>query len=107
MKRAVAIRVYGDPEFGDVLRSAVTPTLNDDEMAIVKAELEKMRKENAELGVRKVRDRKDFSRKMRKLRRKGYPQPSCKAAQYALLAWAFTWLTIKACYEHLAAINRG
>ena len=108
MKRAVVFRTVGDADFGNAIVDGMMKPLTSDELEIVKAELERTKAENTVLGVRKVRDKKDYAKKMRRLQRKYPPvRQSCKAAQYALLAWALTWLTIKACFDRLAVINRG
>lgn len=109
MKRTVVFRMVGNADdFGRAAIDGMKTTLTNEELETVKAELKKTQAENAQLGVRKVRDNKDFAKKMRKLRHKYPPvKESSKAAQTALLVWAITCLTIKACYERLAAINRA
>ena len=67
----------------------------------VKAELKKTQAENAQLGVRKVRDKKTFAKKMRRSKHKYRVRESSKAAQTALLVWAITSLTIIECYKRL------
>ena len=107
MKRAVVFRTVGDADLGNAIVDGMIKPLESCELETVKAELEKIKAENTALGVRTVRDKKYFDRKMRKLKREGYPKPPCKAEQYMILAWAMTWLAIKAFYDWMASINRG
>ena len=102
MKRVVVFRMVGDAaDFGNAAIDGMKTALTTDELETVKAELKKTQAENAQLGVRKVRDNKTFSNKMRRSKRKYRVRESSKAAQTALLVWAITSLTIIECYKRL------
>lgn len=72
MKNALVIR-YGDPETANAIASGMECGLTRNELAVVKAEMQKMREAQAPLGVRVVRDEKYFKRKIARAKRKyGY-----------------------------------
>lgn len=108
MKRAVVIRTMGDSDVGGAIVDGVIKELTSQELETVKAELEKTKAENTQLGVRKVRDKKDFAKKMRKLKRKYPPaRKTTKVEDAILIGWAMLWLGIYAVYDRLKAINRS
>lgn len=106
-RRAVVFRTVGDAELGNAIVDGMMKPLTSDELETVKAELERMKEENARLGVRTVRDRKDFKRKMKRLK-SHYPpvRKLTKPEEVLLVGWVLFCLTIQACYKKLAAINR-
>lgn len=106
MRRAVSIKTVGDKEIGGVLESALIKPLETEELATVKAELEKTKAENTKLGVRKVRDNKTFERKVRKANRKYAVRSGTKIGDALLVSWALFWVGIYAVAAKLRAWNR-
>ena len=107
MKKAVAIRIYGDEDMGSEMANVLAEPIRSKELEEARAEVGRLRGCEAENGVRKRRDAKYFKYKIRKANRKYAVRPPCKAAQMAILAWAMTWLAILECYNRLSAWNRS
>ncbi len=114
-RAAVAIRVAGDM----ALATSMAQPLESKELALVQAELEKTQKklakanadkrkaENAELGVRRAADNIEYNRKIRRLKRKYPPERKRTKIEDALLVgWALLWLGIFAAADKLQAWNR-
>jgi len=101
MKRAVAIRVYGDPEIGEPLKNALVVQEQTDEVKRLRRELAESKEREAQLGVRVVRDRAYFEKKMLELSDAPPIVEKRKAAQYILIAWALFTLTIREAYRRL------
>ena len=106
MKKAVVIRMVGDADMGSAMANALVQPIETEELKAVRAEVERLRSEEAKNGVRKPRDEKYFRRKIRRANRKCPVRPPCKAAQAVLLAWALTCLTVQECYHKLSEWNR-
>lgn len=106
MRRAVSIRTVGDREIGNALENALIKPLETEELATVKAELEKAKAENTRLGVRKVRDNKTFEKKIRSSNRKYAVQRTTKLGDALLVGWALIWVCIYAAFDKLSAWNR-
>ena len=107
MKKAVAIRIYGDAEMGSEMANVLAEPIRTKELEEARAEVGRLKGCEAENGVRKRRDTEYFAHKILKAKRKYKVKPPCKAAQIALLAWALTWLAVLECYNRLAAWNRS
>ena len=107
MKKAVAIRIYGDAGMGEEMANVLAEPIRTKELEEAHAEVERLKGCEAENGVRKRRDAKYFKSKIRKANRKYKVKPPCKAVQAVLLAWAMTWLVILECYNRLSAWNRS
>ena len=103
MKKAVVIRMVGDADMGNAMANALMQPLESEELKALRAEL---REQEAQNGVRKKRDEKYFSRKIRKANRKYPVRPPCKVEQAIILAWAMTCLTVQECYRRLSKWNR-
>lgn len=107
-RRTVVFRSAGDAELGGAIINGMMKPLTSEELETVKAELAAVKAENAELGVRKVRDEKTFARKIRKSRRKYRPpRQATKVEEVLLIGWALTSLTIQEVYRRLSAWNRA
>ena len=106
MRRAVSIKTVGDKEIGSALENALIKPLETEELATVRAELEKTKAENTKLGVRKVRDSKTFERKVRKANRKYAVHDGTKIGGFLLVSWALIWFGIYALSDKLSAWNR-
>lgn len=104
-KRAVVIRTFGSPDMTTPMANTLIKPLETHELKVVKEELKKTKEE---LGVKKVRENKDFAKKMRKLKRKYPPaRKTTKVEDCLLIGWAMMWLGIYAAYDRLKAINRS
>lgn len=100
MKRAVAIRTFGDPEIGDVLGNALVPK-ESDELIALRQEVQELREREAKYGVRKVRDKAYFSGKMLELKEDNVPRKPGRVGQVMLIAWAMTALVLVELFKRL------
>ena len=102
MKRAVAIRLYGDPEIGAPLVKALAVQPQLAEVERLRGELRESKAREAQLGVRKVRDRAYFEEKMLDLSEDSPPvREMGKVASVLLIAWAITSLAICEAFRRL------
>lgn len=110
MKRAVVIRTFGDPEFGDAVAnvmaadSARVIPLNTKELETVKAELSKLQ---ARDGVRQYGDSVRWESVAGAMALKYAPEHHSKAYWIVLRTWAMLWLSILDWYGYFSAWNRG
>lgn len=120
-----ALVIMGDPEMGNAMANSLVKPLEADELATVKAELERMRVEKseelmavreeldrlrgaeAENGVRKVRDAKYFARRIRKANRNYRVRQMNKVEEVVLIAYALAALTVREGFRRLAVWNRA
>ena len=101
MRRAVAIRTYGDPEIGDVLKNALVVPVETDEMDALRKELREMKEREAKFGVREVRDKAYFANKMLELEGYGTSRQPSRVAQEILLIWAIAALVVEELFRRL------
>ena len=101
MKRAVAVRIYGDPEIGEPLKNALVVQSQSEEVERLRNELREAKKREAQLGVRKVRDKAYFEERMRDLDDSPPVREKGKVSSALLVAWAVTTLTICEAFRRL------
>ena len=99
MKRAVAIRVFGNPAMGCALGSALTTK----ELELVKAENKRL---DALNGVRAYGDEKRWQDVRNELATKYTTRPANKLSGAILGLWALLWTVIFGWYAKLSAWNR-
>ena len=105
--RAVVIKSTGDPEIAgaivDGMQRQVVP-LSADELAVVKAELAKLK---ATYGVMKPRDDRYWRDKVAALDARYSVKPTGKVRDALTLVWAILWMTIQEWLDYLAEWNRA
>lgn len=107
MKRAVMIKVYGDPEMGEAMAGAVAGRvipLDDREMEAVRAENKRLSAIN---GVRAEGDEKRWPEIQADMARVYAVKRHGRVYEAVLLAWAMLWLEIVEWYRYFEAWNRG
>lgn len=107
-RRAIVIKSGGDAEFEGAIINGEMKALTSKELDTLREELAKIKKENAELGVRKVRDQKDFSKKIRKAKR-NYTPPRhlTRVEEKLLVGWALLCLSVQEIYRRMSEWNRA
>lgn len=115
-KKVVVYRMVGDPEMGgaaiDGMMTVVQPArLDDQQMQLVKDELAatkaELKETQAELGVKRPRESKDFQKKMRKCDKKFKVKQRSSLFNKLLGIYAFVWLVILGFYEKQLRIWKG
>ena len=103
----VVFRLYGRPDIAESIKDGMEKgiRLNTDQMAIVKAENEKMR--DAREGVRKFGDDKRWPETREKLAAQYYVKPCGRVRAFLLVLWALLWMEIFDWTVYLQHINRS
>lgn len=107
MRRAVVVKTvkaYGDTEIGDVLKSCVENSMNNKELAVVRAECAQLRDRE---GVRRYGDDKRWAEIKADLAATYYIKPHGVVYEKLLVAWAMLWFRIGQVYQRLSAMNRA
>ena len=107
-QRGVVIRTYGDRTITDAIMDGMErgmQPLNRSELAVVKAENEKMRE--ARDGVRQYGDDKRWPETRRALAQQYHVRPCGRVRGALLLAWALVWMEIFDWYMYLQRMNRS
>ena len=85
-----------------------TITMTTEEVALVREELQRLRDENARMGVKEPRDKAFWAKETNDMRQryKRQKRPS-RASEALLVIWALLWYGIDKAYRRLSAINKS
>ena len=105
-RRAVVYRICGDEAIAGAIVDGMTKNaipLNAQELACVTEHYNRLQMREE---VRKYRMERDWGKVKRRMdRRYCVPQHNL-VYEYALIAWALTWLFLIECYRRMSAWNR-
>lgn len=106
--RALVIRKMGTVEIADAIEAAITPRQpSATEIDVVKAELNRMKQREAQLGVRVVRDRDYYYGKTKEAEYYYGDNPTYSKPAAAIIGLIGLMCEIvHGCYKYLSAWNR-
>jgi hypothetical protein len=87
---------------------AASITLTPEEITIVRNEIQRLREENARLGVKEVRYNAYMAAETASMRKRYMPsRRSHRLSDALIVPWAMFWLVVYYIYDRLSAINRS